>query len=234
LTKGLTEPIVLSAQGVPAGIVTNFQSNTLIPNGIQPLTTTLTLDAPSGTWPTTATIQITAQAAGASSQAVASLNVEPQGDYSMQADQTTLEFSGTGQTRSVTLTIAPQGGFKSTISFLATNLPAGMTATFSTENLTVQQTTPVNVVLSLTAGPNVQPGTYQVSITTNTGFSSYSKSMVLTVLVRAGASAIWPVVIVMVVVIGVVSLIMFVGMPRGKEVRQISEKDRDRLPRLPP
>jgi hypothetical protein len=232
LTKGLTEPIVLSAEGVPAGIIANFGSNTLIPNGIQPLSTSLTLNAPSGTWPTTAQIKISAAAAGASSSADAQLSIEPQGDYSVQADQTTIQFNGVGQTRSVTLTITPVGGFRSAISFVATNLPSGMTAAFSTANLTVQQNTPVQVVLTLTAGQNVQPGTYQVSITTNTGFSS--KSMVLTILVRAGGAEIWPVILVMVIVIAVVSLIIFVGMPRGREIRRVSERDLDRYPRLPP
>ena len=231
ITKGLTEPIVLSVQGVPAGIITNFQSSTLIANGIQPLTTNLVLNAPSGTWPTTASIRITAQAAGASSYADASLNVEPQGDYSVQADQTTLQFSGAGQSRSVTLTITPQGGFKSAISFSATNLPSGMTATFSTANVTVQQSAAMNVILTLTAGSNVQPGTYDVSVMSNTGFSQ--KNLVLTVLVRAGGSEIWPIVLVMIVVLAVVSLIVFVGMPRGREVRRIPERERDRQPRLP-
>ncbi len=231
ITKGLTEPIVLSVQGVPAGIITNFQSSTLIANGIQPLTTNLVLNAPSGTWPATATIRITAQAAGTSSYADASLNIEPQGDYSVQADQTTLQFSGAGQSRSVTLTITPQGGFKSAISFSATNLPSGMTATFSTANVTVQQSAAMNVILTLTAGSNVQPGTYDVSVMSNTGFSQ--KNLVLTVLVRSGGSEIWPIVLVMVVVIAVVSLIVFVGMPRGREVRRIPERERDRQPRLP-
>jgi hypothetical protein len=231
LTKGLTEPIVLSVQGVPAGIITNFQSSTLIANGIQPLSTNLVLNAPSGTWPTTATIRITAQAAGASSYADASLNIEPQGDYSVQADQTTIAFTGVGQSRSVTLTITPQGGFKSSISFSTTNLPSGMTATFSTANVTVQQSAPLNVILTLTAGQNLQPGTYDVSVMSNTGFSQ--KNLVLTVLVRAGGAEIWPVVLVMVVAIAVVSLIIFVGMPRGRDVRRIPERESDR-PRLPP
>ena len=232
ITKGLTEPIVLSVQGVPAGMIMNFQSSTLIPNGMQPLTTNLILNAPSGTWPTTATIRITAKAAGASSYADASLNVEPQGDYSVQADQTTLQFSGAGQSRSVTLTITPQGGFKSAISFSVTNLPSGMAATFSIANVTVQQSTAMNVIFTLTAGSDVQPGTYDVSVMSNNGFSQ--KNLVLTVLVRAGGSEIWPIVLVMVVAIAVVSLVLFVGMPRGREIRRIPERERDHQPRLPP
>jgi hypothetical protein len=231
ITNGLTEPIVLSVQGIPSGIITNFQSSTLIPNGVQPLTTSLILDAPSGTWPTSTQIHIQAQAAGATASADALLNVEPQGSYSVQADQTTLQFNGAGQSRSVTLTIVPQGGFKSTIAFAATNLPTGMTATFNTANLTVQQSGPMNVILTLTAGQNIQPGTYEVSITSNTGFSS--QSLVLTILVRAGGSEILPVILGLITVIAVVSVILFVGLPSGRTVRRISEKDPNSLPRLP-
>jgi hypothetical protein len=232
ITKSLTEPIVLSADGIPAGIIMNFQSSTLIPNGIQPLTTDLVLNAPSGTPPTTATIRIMAQAAGTSSYVDASLNIEPQGDYTVQADQTTLQFSGAGQSRSVTLTITPESGFKSAISLSATNLPTGMTAEFSTADVTVQQSTPMNVILTLTASASVQPGTYDVSVVTNTGFTQ--KNLVLTLLVRSGGSEILPVVLVMIVVIGVVSLIIFAGIPRSREVRRMPDRERDRQPRLPP
>lgn len=234
LTKGLTDPIVLSVQGVPSGIIGNFQTNTLIPNGTQPLSTNLVLNAPTGTLPTLGTLHFTAQSAGVTTSADASLNVQPQGDYTVQADQTTVEFSGSGQSRTITLTVTPQGGFKSTITFSAANLPAGMTATFSSATYNMQQSTPINVILTLTAGETTQPGTYQFSVVTNTGFST--KSLVLTVLVRAGSTQIWPVILVVVIVIAVVSLIAFVGLqPRGREVRRISERRGEGgYPRLPP
>jgi VCBS repeat-containing protein len=233
LTKGLTDPIVLNVQGVPSGIIGNFQTNILIPNGTQPISTNLVLNAPTGTLPTLGTLHFTAQASGVTSSADASLNVQPQGDYTMQADQTTVEFSGAGQSRTITLTVTPQGGFKSTITFSAANLPAGMTAAFSSVTYNIQQSTPINVILTLTAGQTTQPGTYQFSVVTNTGFST--KSLVLTVLIRAGGTQIWPVILVVVIVIAVVSLIAFVGMPRGREVRRVSERRGEGgYPRLPP
>ena len=230
LTKSLTEPIVLSVQGVPAGIISNFQTSTLIPSGSQPTSTNLVLDAPTGIQPVTTLIHITATAAGVTSSAIASLNVQPQGDYTLTADQATIEFNGAGQSKSVTLTITPQDGFNSKIAFSIPNLPAGVTAAFSTVNNTIQQSTPANVILTLTAGSAVQAGTYDVSVVTNTGFSQ--KSLVLTLLVRPGVSQIWPVVLIVVIVIAVLSLLVFVGLPRGREIHRIPEKEIDR-PRLP-
>lgn len=230
LSKALTQPIVLSVQGIPAGIISNFQTNTLISTGAQPTSTNLVLDAPTGIQPTTTIIHITATGDGVTSSAIASLNVQPQGDYTLTADQTTVEFSGAGQSKSVTLSIAPQGNFKSKIAFSISSLPAGVTATFSTVNNTVQQSTPVNVILTLTAGSTVQAGTYDVSVVTDTGFSQ--KNLVLTLLVRPGISQIWPIVLVTVIVIAVLSLLVFVGLPRGRETHRIPEKEIER-PRLP-
>ena len=232
ITSGLTDPIVLSVQGLPAGIISTFQNNPLIPNGLQPLSTNLVLQAPSTTFPTTATLTISATASGITNTATVSLTLQPQGDYTIQADQTTLGFTGSGQSVTVTLTITPQNGFRSNINLTALNLPSGFTATFSPTNVQVQQSAPITVILTIVAGPNIQAGTYDVSIVSNTGVSA-AKSIVLTILVRAGVGQIWPIVLVVVVVIAVVSLIAFVGMPRGREVRRIPERPSD-VPSLPP
>lgn len=229
--KGLTDPIVLTVEGVPTGIIMSWKSSTLIPNGTQPLSTALVLNAPSGTWPTTATLHITASSAGITSRADASLTIQPRGDYSVQSDQQTVYFSGPGESRSITLTVVPQGDFRSTISFSLANVPSGVTATFSTVNATLQQSTPVTVLLTLTAGSDVQPGTYDLSVVTNTGFSP-PKTLVLTLLVRAGGSEIWPIVLVAILVVAVISIVAF--LPRGREVRTGERERETERARLPP
>jgi hypothetical protein len=230
-SSGLTDPIVLSAHGLPAGLLATFQTNPLIPNGLQTLSTKLIIQAPSSTWPTTATVQITAQAAGITSSANVSLTIQPEGDYTIVADQTTLGFTGAGQSKTVTLTITPQNGFSSTINMSVLNLPTGFTASFSTTSVQVQQSTPITVIMTMIAGSNIQAGTYSVSVVGNTGVTA-TKSIALLVLVRAGVGEIWPIILVLVVVIALVSLIVFVGVPRGREVRRIPEKTG--TPRLPP
>jgi hypothetical protein len=230
-TSGLTDPIVLSVQGLPAGLLASFQTNPLIPNGLQPLSTNLVLQAPSTTFPTTATLTISATAAGITNSAAVSLTLQPQGSYTFQADQTTIAFTGAGQSNTVTLTITPQNGFRSNINLTALNLPSGFTATFSPTNLQILQSTPITVVLTIVAGPNVQPGTYSTSIVSSTGVSA-AQTIVLTLLVRPGIAQIWPIVVIVVIVIAVVSIIVFIGMPRGREVRRIPQQPG--VPSLPP
>lgn len=231
ITSGLTDPIVLSYQGLPAGLLANFQNNPLIPNGLQPISTNLVIQAPPSTFPTTATLTISATAAGITNSATVSLTLQPQGDYSVQADQTTLSFTGAGESKTVTLTITPQNGFRSNINLTALNLPTGFTVTFSPTNLQVQQSTPITVILTIVAGSNIQPGTYSASIVSSTGVSA-AKTIVLTLLVRPGISQIWPIVVIIVIVIAVVSIIVFIGMPRGREVRRIPQQPG--VPSLPP
>jgi len=232
ITSGLTDPIVLSVQGLPAGILATFQTNPLTPNGLQPITTNLVVQAPPSTFPVTTTVTISATAAGITNTVTVIFTLLPTGDYSVQADQTLLSFTGSGQSKTVTLTITPQNGFRSNINLTALNLPVGFSATFSPQSLQIQQSGPITVTLTIVAGSNIQPGTYSVSIVSNTGVTA-SKTTVLTVLVRAGVGQIWPIVLVVVVIIAVVSLIAFIGLPRGREVRRIPERPSD-VPSLPP
>lgn len=232
ITSGLTDPIVLSVQGLPAGILATFQTNPLTPNGLQPITTNLVVQAPPSTFPVTTTVTISATAAGITNTVTVIFTLLPTGDYSVQADQTLLSFTGSGQSKTVTLTITPQNGFRSNINLTALNLPVGFSATFSPQSLQIQQSGPITVTLTIVAGSNIQPGTYSVSIVSNTGVTA-SKTTVLTLLVRAGVGQIWPIVLVVVVIIAVVSLIAFIGLPRGREVRRIPERPSD-VPSLPP
>ena len=232
ITSGLTDPIVLSVQGLPAGILATFQTNPLTPNGLQPISTNLVLQAPPSTFPVTTTLKVYATAAGITSNATVIFQMLPQGDYTVQADQTLLGFTGSGQQKTVTLTITPENGFRSNINLTTINLPPGFTATFSPQNLVIQQSVPLTVILTIVAGPNIQPGTYQVNILSNTGVTA-TKTTVLTFLVQAGVGQIWPIVLVVVIIIAVVSLLAFIGLPKAREVRRVPERRSD-VPSLPP
>jgi hypothetical protein len=232
VTSGLTDPIVLSVDGLPSGIIATFQTNPLIPNGLQPVTTNLQIQAPPTLFPTTSTLTIQATASGITNSATVIMYLLPQGDYTIQADQSLLSFTGAGQSKTVTLTITPENGFRSNINLTTVNLPTGFTVTFSPATLQIQQAGAVTVLMTIVAGPNIQPGTYDVTIVSDTGVTA-TKNVVLTFLVRAGLGQIWPIVLIVVVVIAVVSLIAFIGLPRGKEVRRIPERPSD-VPSLPP
>lgn len=224
VSRGLSQPITLSVEGIPPGIVASFERDTLIPRGKESLSTNLVLNAPSTTKPGVFPIRISATTLGTSRLANASLNIRPSGDYSLRLDQATIALNARGESRSVTLTIVPQGDFKATIDFSVTNLPRGITAALSSVSATVQMQTPITIVLTLTAQAEAQPGTYDLAIVANTGFST--KTVNLTLLVRAGSVEIWPVVLVVIILIALITAIAFIGMPRGRRVRVISEARR--------
>lgn len=226
LSRGLSQPITLSVEGIPSEIVASFDSDTLVPRGKESLISTLSLNAPPTSKPGIFSIRVTATTLGATRYANGSVNLRPSGDYSLRLDQATISLNARGESRSVTLTVLPQGDFRSTITFSVTNLPRGLTASLSSPSATVQQEIPLTVVLTLTAQSDAQPGTYDLSIVANTGFST--KTIGLTVLVRAGTVEIWPVVLVVVILIAVVSAIAFIGMPRGRHIHVVS--DTRRLP----
>lgn len=226
LSRGLSQAITLTVEGIPAGLVSSFERDTLIPRGKEALSSSLFLNAPSTVKPGVFPIRISATTMGTTRIANASLNVRPSGDYSLTLDQTVISLSSRGESRSVTLTVVPQGDFRTTIEFSVTNVPSGITATLSSKSATVQVDTPTSVVLTLTAGSDVQSGTYDLAIVADTGFST--KTISLTLLIRVGTVEIWPVVLVVVILIAVVSAIIFVGMPKGRRV--YVRRDMRRLP----
>lgn len=228
VTTGINQPIILHVAGVPQGIVATFEKDTLIPVGTQPATTNLVFSAPSTYESKVYSIQIFAQTGGITQIANASIYILPLGDYQVTLQQTTIALNARGDSKSTTLTIAPQGGFRSTISFSVSQLPAGVTASFSTSSATIQSDQPITVVLTLTAQQNAAPGTYNVAIVTNTGLSS--KTVILTLLVRSGIYEIWPIILIVVAIIAAVTIVVFIGIPRRKPVYIVKEGERT----LPP
>ena len=220
VSRGFSQPITLTVQGVPPGVVATFETNILTPKGGGQLSTNLVLNAPStftsGIYP----IQISATALGVTQVTNASIYLRPQGDYSLTLDQTTLALNARGESRTVTMNIVPQTGFRSTIVLSVAQLPTGVTATLSTANVTVQSDDPIPIVLTLTAQSNAAPGTYNVAVLSNTGFSQ--KTVTMTVLIRTGTIEMWPVVLVVVILIAVVSAIAFLAIPRRKHVHVVS------------
>ena len=219
VSRGLSQAITLRAEGIPAEIVASFESDTLVPKGKETLTTNLRLNAPSQATPGVFPIRIYASTMGITRITNASINLRPSGDYSIKIDQTIVSLNARGESRSVTLTITPQGDFKSTVKLTVANVPHGVTASLSSTTTSLQANSPANVILTLTATSEAQPGTYDITLVVDTGFSS--KTVNLTLLIRSGTVEIWPVVLVVVILIAVISAIVFIGMPRGRQVRVV-------------
>ncbi|MHC4139946.1 MAG: COG1470 family protein, partial [Planctomycetota bacterium] len=166
-------------------------------------------------------IQIKATALGVTKIANASLYLRPKGDYAIQISQKTIALNTRGESRSITLTITPLEGFRSQIGFTVTELPSGVRANINPSNVTIQSDAPVTVILTLISEQYADPGTYNVAVISSTGVTS--RTVNLNLLLRTGAGEIWPVVVLIGVVIGIASVIAFIGVPRGKHTHLIRD-----------
>jgi hypothetical protein len=228
VTRGISQPILLHVEGVPQGLVATFEQDTLIPKGTAPAYTNLVFSAPSTYESKIYPIQIFAETTGITRIANASIYVQSLGDYQVTLQQTTIALNARGDSKSTTMIISPSGGFRSTIYYSVSQLPAGVTATFSSSSSTVQADQPITVVLTLTADRNAVPGSYNVAILCSTGLSS--KTVIVTLLIRSGIYEIWPIILIVVAIIAAVTIVVFLGIPRRKALYVLKEDEKRLLP----
>jgi hypothetical protein len=155
--NGFSGSVNLAVSGAPSGVGTGFSGNLLIvyppmstPTGTYPLTITGTSGSTTAT--TSVSLVITAAATFSLSPASTSLTV-PHGS------------SGTD-----VITVKPANGFTSAVSFAASNLPSGVTASFSPASSASSST------LTLAASSSAKPGNYTVTITATAPGSGNSNS----------------------------------------------------------
>jgi uncharacterized membrane protein len=94
--------------------------------------------------------------------------------FSLSASPSSLTVQQ-GSSGSSTITIAPQTGFNGTVSFSASGLPSGVTASFSPNGTTTQST------LTLSASPLATAGTFNVTITGISGSVASATTLNLTI-----------------------------------------------------
>jgi hypothetical protein len=81
-----------------------------------------------------------------------------------------------GNSASFIVTITPTGGFTGSVSFTASGVPPGMTASFSPSTVAGSGST----TLTLT-GDNAATGTFTLTITGTSGALSHSSTVTLTI-----------------------------------------------------
>ena len=230
VSRGLNQPVRLTVQGIPSGLIATFQNDILVPQGTAPLTTNLVFSAPSTYESKIYPILIIAETSGISRTVNASIYLRPFGDYLLTLQQTTIVLNARGDSKSIMLTVTPQGGFRSTIYFSVSQLPAGITANFSNPTATIQTDQPITMVLTLTAQQNAAPGTYSVAIISGTGLST--KTVILTLLIRSGIYETWPIILIVIAIIAAVTIVVFVGFPKrgGRHVYVLKQDEKKLLP----
>ncbi len=177
VSGGFDSAVTLSASGQPSGVTVSFSPTSITGTGSSTMTITVTSTVAAGTYgitvtgtsgATTETTSVSLTVTTASSGTF-TISVSPSSGYLFQ-----------GQSGYAVVTTAVSGGFDASISFSATGVPSGVTASFSPSSLPApgSGTTDFN----LTVARNAPTGTYPITITGTGG--GVTKTTTLTFQVR--------------------------------------------------
>jgi hypothetical protein len=164
--SGFKGSVTLSASGLPTGVTAAFSTNPTAG------TSTLTLTA-SGTATTgKATVTVTGTSGSLTETTTIALTVTPA--YTLSVSPSSVSVVQ-GSTATSTITIAPLNGFKGSVTFSTTGLPAGVTAAFSPNPATATSTA------TFTASATATTGAATVTITGTSGSTKQTTTIALTV-----------------------------------------------------
>lgn len=178
LVSGTASPVILSASGVPAGILVNFSNSYVTPTATSIVTFTALPTAQQGTF----TITILATSGSAIQTLTYTLTVY---DYNLNLSTSIgtvneLNIAPNTTNASTTVTIGNPGTCASigASALLSTNgLPPGVTASFGTSNLAI----PGSTSLTFTSSACAVPGTYVIQVVATIGVLSSTVNYTLTV-----------------------------------------------------
>ncbi len=159
--NGFSGNVSLAVSGAPSGVGTAFSGNLLIV--YPPLTT------PTGTYPLT----ITGTSGSTSATATVSLVITAGATFTLAPASTSLTVPH-GSSGTDAITVKPANGFNSAVSFAASGLPTGVTASFSPSSSATSST------LTLAAASSAKPGSYTITITATAPGSGNSNSFTQT------------------------------------------------------
>jgi uncharacterized membrane protein len=163
-TDGFADAVAFSAGGLPAGLTATFTPPSTTGDSV-----TLTLTAASGADTGAVTITVTGTGGGLTRTTTLALTVNPAatGDFDLAVNPNGFAI-GQGDSASGQVLVTPQGGFGGTITFSASGLPAGVTATFSPPTSTGSA-----VQVTFTAAAGAATGPAGVVITGTSGSISH-------------------------------------------------------------
>ena len=166
LVSGTAAPVILSASGVPAGVLVNFSNNYVTPTGVSVVTFTALPSAATGTF----TITLLATSGSNIQTLTYTLTVY---DYNLTVAPLTatvnqLGFAPNVLTAATTVTIGNPGSCGATTSsaiLTVAGLPTGVTAAFGNSTLII----PGNTSLTFTSSSCAVTGTYVVTVIATLG-----------------------------------------------------------------
>jgi subtilase family serine protease len=164
---GFYGSVSLAASGLPSGVTASFSPSPTTS------TSTLTLTATSGAATGAAFVTVTGTSGALTSSITIPVTVYAPGFALSAPPVNTGTYVGfAGQT---TITVQDQGGFTGSVSLVASGVPSGVTAAFSSPNTTTTSN------LSFTSTGSAVPGTYLVTVTGTSGALTASTTVYLVV-----------------------------------------------------
>jgi len=175
---GFASTCTLTITNLPTDATADFDPDTLTPSGTSNLQINTAVTTPVGVY--TALVIATEMAKGIVDTAELILNVTPPPDFSIEAEPETLDVWPGGSVYGDVI-LTSLYGFASPLDLSATGLPTDASAGFDPDPATPTDTS----VITITAGGNTPPGTYDITITADEvppkGAISHSTQVVLLV-----------------------------------------------------
>ncbi len=169
-TGGFTGAVTLSASSLPSGVTAAFGTNPTTGSSV------MTLSATSSATPGAYTVTINGVSGSTTASTTIALSVasQSQGSFTLKASVSPLSVAQ-GASGTDTITVTDVSPFSGSVSFAASGMPSGVTASFSPTSSATSS------VLTLSVGSSVAAGNYPITITGTSGSLTASTSVTLTV-----------------------------------------------------
>ena len=174
--NGFSGTVTFSATGLPSGVTAAFNPTSSATSS----SLTLTASSTAATGSTTVTITGTSGSLTASTTISLTITGTGGANFTLSASPNTLTVNKGAVGRS-TITVTPTGGFTGSVSFSASGLPTGVTASFSPTSSTTSSR------LGLRVGTTAVAGTYAITVTGTSGSLTNTTSVSLTVAGSTGS-----------------------------------------------
>jgi hypothetical protein len=175
VAAGSAGTVALSVSGVPAGATASFNPTSVTAGNASTLTVNAGT-ASAGTYPLT----VTGTEGTVTHSTTVSLTITspppPTGDFSISAVPTSLTEPRSNGNTSTSVTVAPSGGFNSTVALSVSGLPSGVTAGFNPTSITGAGSSTLQLT---THGASV--GTFPLTVTGTSGSLSHTTPVTLTI-----------------------------------------------------
>jgi subtilase family serine protease len=169
-TGGFNSATTLSASGLPSGVTATFSTNPVTPPANGSATSTLTLTASSSATVGTATITITGTSGSTSHSTTISLTVTSSGTANFTMSLSPSSFTlDDGSTVGTTLTITSVNGFHGSVTLSVNEFPTDVSATASSNPVSVPANGSVKVTIDWTATRRAPTGTTTIELIGTSG-----------------------------------------------------------------